>query len=847
MKKILLSICFLVATTADSSGVYTYNNGVCTDTLNLIINNSTFSTVSITECDSYDWNRSTYTSPGTYTYSTTNLNGCDPSNLSLLQISCESALLNWYAPNATYFSVKWRITGSTSTWSVSDPNVNQTLNITSDSLDLINLFENTNYEWIVRPNGCTPTTYWFVGPPFSTTSSPLVSLQTIADICLSDSPLTLSGGLPFGGYYSIDSIIVSILYPDSIGVGTHTVSYTYTDSNMCSSTTSQNVNILPSSISYNSISSCDSYTWNGSNYTSTGIYTYLTSNGNGCDSIATLNLTINPSTTSTSTAISCDSYTWNGSTYTLTGTYTYIITNSNGCDSTSTLNLTINPSTTSTSTATSCDSYIWNGSTYTSTGTYTYLTTNSVGCDSTAYLNLIINNSTSSTVSITECDSYTWNGINYTNSGNYSYLTTNLVGCDSTAYLNLTINYNSSLHTMWVGSCDSYTWNGNTYYSSGTYVWNGINSSGCDSIVQLYLTVENSSDTTFYTNSCYNYVWRSTTYSSSGIYHDTLTNQNNCDSILTLVLTIYNSNNTYQTITECDFYTWNGVTYNQSGTYTYSTINSNGCDSTATLNLILHSTTFSYETRIECISYMWNGNVYTNSGTYTFTSSNNNACDSLATLYLTIDNGSAVFDTVTVCYGESYVVGNSIYSISGIYLDSIINSNGCLSTISTNFTVSDEIIPNINLNGSDLEVLVAGGNSPYSYLWNTSSTSSVITVVAIGTYWVIVTDVNGCFSDTVYFEVTNLSTDILGSEINNLIIYPNPSSGVIHLQIDVINILDIEIRIINSIGQIIEKNNLSNYKGEYTHKFNLSGYSKGIYLLEIETEKGIMNKKLILQ
>ncbi|MBT3418326.1 MAG: T9SS type A sorting domain-containing protein, partial [Flavobacteriales bacterium] len=456
-------------------------------------------------------------------------------------------------------------------------------------------------------------------------------------------------------------------------------------------------------------------------------------------------------------------------------------------------------------------------------------------------------NSTSSTVSITECDSYTWNGINYTNSGNYSYLTTNLVGCDSTAYLNLTINYNSSLHTMWAGACDSYTWNGNTYYSSGTYVWNGINSSGCDSIVQLYLTVENSSDTTFYASSCYNYVWRSTTYSSSGIYYDTLTNQNNCDSILTLVLTIYNSNNSYQTITECDSYAWNGSTYTSPGTYTYSTTNSNGCDSTATLNLILHSTTFSYETKIECISYMWNGNVYTNSGTYTFTSSNNNGCDSIATLYLTIDNGSEVFDTVTVCYGESYVVGNSIYSISGIYLDSVINSNGCLSTISTNFTVSDEIIPNINQNGSDLEVLVAGGNSPYSYLWNTSSTSSVITVVAIGTYWVIVTDASGCFSDTVYFEVTNLSTDILDSEINHLIIYPNPSSGIIHLQIDVINILDIEIRIINSTGQIIEKNNLSDYKGEYTHSFNLSEYSKGIYFLELETENGKINKKLILQ
>ena len=38
----------------------------------------------------------------------------------------------------------------------------------------------------------------------------------------------------------------------------------------------------------------------------------------------------------------CDSYTWNGVTYTTSGTYTWSGTNSVGCDSTVTLNLTIN-------------------------------------------------------------------------------------------------------------------------------------------------------------------------------------------------------------------------------------------------------------------------------------------------------------------------------------------------------------------------------------------------------------------------------------------------------------------------------------------------------------------------
>tara|TARA_B110000459_G_C16610167_1_gene495686 strand:- start:1141 stop:1284 length:144 start_codon:yes stop_codon:yes gene_type:complete len=39
----------------------------------------------------------------------------------------------------------------------------------------------------------------------------------------------------------------------------------------------------------------------------------------------------------------------------------------------------------------------------------------------------------------------------------------------------------------------------------------------------------------------------------------------------------------------------------------------------------------------------------------------------------------------------------------------------------------------------------------------------------------------------------------------------------------------------------------TDFIGEYTHQFNLKGYSKGIYFLEIKTENGSINQKLILQ
>lgn len=86
---------------------------------------------------------------------------------------------------------------------------------------------------------------------------------------------------------------------------------------------------------------CDSYAWQGNNYTTSGNYQVVYPSATGCDSTLTLQLTISQSNASTTTASGCDSYTWNDSTYTASGSYQLVLTNAAGCDSTATLQLSI--------------------------------------------------------------------------------------------------------------------------------------------------------------------------------------------------------------------------------------------------------------------------------------------------------------------------------------------------------------------------------------------------------------------------------------------------------------------------------------------------------------------------
>ena len=61
------------------------------------------------------------------------------------------------------------------------------------------------------------------------------------------------------------------------------------------------------------------------------------------------------------------------------------------------------------------------------------------------------------------------------------------------------------------------------------------------------------------------------------------------------------------------------------------------------------------------------------------------------------------------------------------------------------------------------------------------------------------------------------------------------------------DVQNLKVRVLNLIGEELVSDNLEQFIGEYTKQINLSDNAKGIYFLEIETNEGVINKKLILQ
>ncbi|MFT6322781.1 MAG: hypothetical protein ACJAWO_000325 [Halieaceae bacterium] len=72
---------------------------------------------------------------------------------------------------------------------------------------------------------------------------PIVNLPGFVDACESDVSYLLSGGFPLGGVYSGNGVSNTNFNPNSVGVGFHTITFTYTDTSVCANSVIDSVRV----------------------------------------------------------------------------------------------------------------------------------------------------------------------------------------------------------------------------------------------------------------------------------------------------------------------------------------------------------------------------------------------------------------------------------------------------------------------------------------------------------------------------------------------------------------------------------------------------------------------------
>ncbi|MFA6201124.1 MAG: leucine-rich repeat protein [Bacteroidales bacterium] len=346
-------------------------------------------------------------------------------------------------------------------------------------------------------------------------------------------------------------------------------------------------------------------------------------------------------------AIICpnQTYTQNGFNVDSAGIYNRSLTSVGGCDSIIYLILRIRTQDTTRIDASIClgQVYNYNGFNANATGEYYQTIQSSIGCDSILVLTLLVFQPDTTRIIASVCpgQGYTQNGFFTGTAGVHTLHLFNQNGCDSTVVLYLSL-YNTDTTYIYANICqgESYNFFNMNYYMAGTYSITTYSSHWCDSTVVLYLSVNPKYNYIYNQQICQGQVYTQHGFNedSTGTYVQNLQTIKGCDSILTLNLSVYQNKDTMliDTICEGSQYTLNGFHADTTGTYILNRQTIHGCDSIITLNLFVKQRSSSSFNAIDCNSFAWNNTNYYTSGDYQQIFTNSIGCDSIVTLHLTI-------------------------------------------------------------------------------------------------------------------------------------------------------------------------------------------------------------------
>ncbi len=733
----------------------------------------------------------------------------------------------------------------------------------------------------IDANGCKNTANVFVTVNALPT---VVATASKTAVCMGDN-ITLTG--TGASTYTWDNNVTNGVA--FVPTTTKTYIVTGTDANGCKNTANVlvTVNTLPT-VTANSnktvVCSGDNvtltgsgaliYTWdnnvtNGVSFvpTTTKTYTVTGTDANGCKNTANVIVTVNTLPTVkansnksvvcsgdnvTLTGSGASTYTWdnnvtNGVSFVPTTTKTYIVTgmDANGCKNTSSVSVSVNSLPIIVATASKTAVCLGENVTLTGSGASTYAWDNNVS-----------------------------NGVSFVPSttNTYSVTGTDVNGCKNTANVLVTVNSfptvtaNSNKSVVCSGESVTLTGNGASSYAWDNNVSNGV--SFMPSVTKTY-TVTGTDE-----NGCKNTA-------------NVLVTVNSLPTVIAIAskTAICIGENVTLTGSGASTYAWdnnvsNGVSFVPSATKTYivTGTDANGCVKTATVNVTVNALPTIVATASKTAvctgesvtltgsgasTYLWDNNVSDGvafvpsaTKTYSVTGTDVNGCKNSVTVIVSVNNLPAVSiaasGNTTICKdnglelstkteGSSYLWSNgeitsNIYpNQTGVYFLKLKDANGC-EGISNSIKVIVNQLPTatISLNGpttycsNKLTELVSSNG--VSYLWNDGTTSKTIKPNQSGSYFVKVTDMNGCSasSEPVYLTVNDCAS-IDQLSLQSVQLFPNPTTDLLSVEVSE-DLMQLAYKIMDVSGKEL-------VTGKLNHTLNtidVEDLASGTYFFEIE-------------
>jgi len=251
-----------------------------------------------------------------------------------------------------------------------------------------------------------------------------------------------------------------------------------------------------------------------------------------------------------------------------------------------------------------------------------------------------------------------------------------------------------------------------------------------------------------------------------GTYNILVTNTAlGCDTTYTLVVdtVLLNvSDSQYVEICPGDSLLIGGNYQTIAGNYYDTLVSVHGCDSILTTTLaLLPVSTFTTNLSIcQGDSVLLGGTYQNTAGSYNDTLIAANGCDSVLTTVLSVLPIASSTDTVITCQGDSIFVGGTFQTTAGTYYDTLATSNNCDSILATTLVFNSYFYDTLSIDFCQGDSVYAGGSyqTTSGVFVDTNNTSN-------GCDSIIQTTVTVIHQPTADFEVVGMNLSCDGTQV----------------------------------------------------------------------------------
>lgn len=85
------------------------------------------------------------------------------------------------------------------------------------------------------------------------------------------------------------------------------------------------------------------------------------------------------------------------------------------------------------------------------------------------------------------------------------------------------------------------------------------------------------------------------------------------------------------------------------------------------------------------------------------------------------------------------------------------------------------------------------------------------------------------------------------SDDKNIVVYPNPSSGVVHISATGFEGRKTELRVLNVIGTVVYRETITELDNRFTRTLDLGRFASGLYYIKIDADNTSVMRKLVIR